>query len=429
MAKLNFNIFNRAGTAPDKPARRGFGYSAGTSVNEDSAMKVSAAYRGLMYISTQVAKLPWNVKDAQNNVLDNEIAKILNTAPNKEMNAFTFRLFMVQQAIIHGNAYAEIVRDFAGRPKELHIFNTADVEPVRDLDGRLWYRIVGGSKSDKGGDVYLKPSDVFHVRNFHTKDGISGQGFVTYAIDILGISLGADGFANSLYANGGMPSGILTMPGTLADEAYERLKKSWKENHGGRKTGGVAILEEGLTFQPVTFTPDVMQFLESRKFNVLEIARFLGVPPSKLFDSGSMTYNNIEHANLEVATDTLDAWARNLESEADVKLLNYNHSGRKTELDLYAVFRGDMKTRSDYFNKMLQNGAITSNEIRTKEGYAPYEGGDEYYIATNNFSPVRRLNEIIDAQISKGAPVEPKKDETEEELKAAAAKYLKKRNI
>jgi phage portal protein BeeE len=175
-------------------------------------------------------------------------------------------------------------------------------------------------------------------------------------------------------------------------------------------------------------TPDVLQFLESREFNILEIARFLGLPPSKLFDIKGQNYNSQEQSNLEVATDTLDAWTKNLEIEADIKLLNKRFGGRRTEMDLYEIFRGDMTTRANYFSKMMQAGAITPNQIRMKEGLAPYEGGDRYWIAVNNFSPADRVDEIIDSQITKNEPQPARQPETqnqqEAELTNAAIRYL-----
>src|SRR5690606_4285449 len=113
------------------------------------------------------------------------------------------------------------------------------------------------------------------------------------------------------------------------------------------------------------------------------------------------TYSNVEQSNLEVATDTLDTWATNLEMEADVKILNNRYGGRFTDIDLYSIFRGDMKSRSDYFKAMLSIGAMTPNQIRAREGLPGYgEVGDNYYIATNNFTPVKRMDEVIDAEIT-----------------------------
>jgi Phage portal protein len=133
---------------------------------------------------------------------------------------------------------------------------------------------------------------------------------------------------------------------------------------------------------------------------------------------------------LEVATDTLDSWAVNLEMEADVKILNYRYGGKYTELDLYAVFRGDMKTRADYFKAMMGVGAMTPNQIRAREGQAPYPEGDKYYIATNNFTPVDRLDEVIDAQIepkgSEPSGEEQPKEKKPSQIEDAVIKFLNK---
>jgi HK97 family phage portal protein len=326
------------------------------------------------------------------------------------MTSMGLKLFLVQTAIVKGNAYAEIERYIDGRPKALWPLNPNIVHPYRDADGVLWYHIMGSGVD--GGDVYLKPKDIFIVQNFHTKDGFQGQSLIGYAMDTLGISLGADKFANALFANGGLPSGVLNYPGKLDDETFLRLKESWQESQGGRKTGSIAVLEDGVTFNPIAHAPDTLQFLESRKFNVTEIARFLGIPPTKLFDSHAAKYNNIEHANLEVATDTLDSWCRRLEAEADIKLLNGRFKGYRSEFDLYQVFRGDMDTRSKYFSLMMQCGAMTPNQIREKESMPPYKGGDRYFIATNNYTPEDRMDEVIDAQIAPKQMAAPKQEST-----------------
>lgn len=409
--------------------RRGFGYSGGTLVYDESAMQVSAYYRGVVYISTQIAKLPWDVKDKNNNVQDSAISNLLSLAPNPEMNAMTFRLLAVQTAINYGNFYAEIERNMLGTPIAIWPIPTNWVTVKRTEQGELVYQVSNSGLGDSE-TVYLAKEDVFHIKNFHTKDGITGQGLIAYARDILGISLGADTMANSLFANGGLPSGVLEHPGKLSDAAYARIKESWKHNYGGRKSGGVAILEEGLKFNALSMSPDILQFLESRQFNVLEIARFLGLPPTKLFDVKAATFNNQENSNLEVATDTLDAWAKNFEMEADIKILNKRFGGRYSEMDLYAVFRGDMDTRANYFSKMMQTASLTPNEIREKEGLAPYAGGDRYYVAVNNYSPADRIDEIVDSQISKGdsaTTAKPVDANISAELEQEAIRFLKGR--
>jgi HK97 family phage portal protein len=405
-------------------------YNSGSLVTSETAMKVSGYYRGIVYISTQIAKLPLLMKDSKNSTIENSVFDLLNINPNDEMTAFDFKVNMVQMAIHEGNSYAEIERNIQGQPVKLHLLDHSKVEKWRSTDGTIVYRVLGGSHD--GSDVFLPYRDMLHFKNFITTDGQVGQGIVRYAQDTLGISLSASKFAGGLFQNGGMPSGVITVEGELSDEAFARIKSSWKENHGGQKTGGTAVFEEGAKYTPLSFSPDVMQFLESRKFGVLEIARFLGLPPTKLFDGDSATYNNIEHANLEVALDTLDSWARNIESEIDVKLSNRRKTRIRSEFDMYAIFRGDMNTRSNYFQKMMQNAAITPNEIREKEGMAPYEGGDRVFLATNNFSPIDRVDEIIDAQVNGSSENETNNQSTEEkknenELNNAALEFLKKR--
>lgn len=411
--------------------RRGFSLSGGVLITDDTAMKVSAFHRGVIYVSTQIAKLPWDVKDKDNKTAphDDRVAKLIRLAPNPEMNSMNFRLWAIQTAIITGNAYSEIERDAMGRPVAIWPLESRNVEMWRDVNGSLFYRV----NNFKGGTVFIRPENIYHIRNFHTKDGLQGQGIVAYATDTLGISAGADKMARNLFANGGIPSGILKHPGTLSEKAYERIKDSWKAQNSGDNSSGVALLEEGTEFEALNLDPNVLQFLESRKFGVLEIARFLGVPPTKLFDMSNATFSNVENANLEVATDTLDAWANNLEMEADVKLLSNRFGGRFSQIDLYAVFRGDMAARATYFKNMMSTGALTPNEIREYESLPGYVGGDRYYIATNNYSPADRIDELFDAQVRNGGKAnnsnskDPKEEDLDDELKKAAIQKLKSR--
>jgi len=430
------NIFKRVWARVTTPGKYIFGsrsafYSRGsTTVTEDTAMQVAAFNRGLIYISTQIAKLPWEVKDSDNEIVtDGNIPYLLGLSPNPEMNAFMFRLMMVQQAIIKGNSYAEIERDGVGRPVGLWPLESNRMEALRTPEGKLIYAYGDPEK----GTIYFNPRDIFHLRNFHTKDGIIGQGVVSYGREVLGIQIAADNMAAGLFHNSGIPSGVIYHPGKLSDEAFKRLKDSWAEQQSGKKSGSTSILEEGSKYEPINVDANTLQFLQSRQFGVLEIARFLGIPPTKLFDVTAATFSNVEQANLEVATDTLDTWATNLEMEADVKLLNNRYGGRYSDINLYAIFRGDMKARSGYFKDMMSVGAITPNQIRALEGMPAYEEGDEYYIATNNFTPVSRMNEVIDAEIEQkkkpnAAPAspEPKKTPADEAVQQAVLEYLVK---
>lgn len=422
--------------------RRAFNFFGKSVVDEDGSMQIAAFNRGVVYISTQIAKLPWDVKGADKKIISgNPIASLLNLEPNTEMSAFMMKTMLIQQAIIHGNAFCEIERNIQGAPIALWPLFSRGMEMRRDPDtGRLFYRYTANLAGGSSAPTDLDPEDVFHVKNFHTKDAIVGQGVVAYGKEVLGINIATDDMAGGLFRNGGLPSGVVTHPGTMSDEAYRRLKDSWKEQQGSRNAGGTAILEEGSKYEAINHTPDTLQFLQSRQFGVLEIARFLGLPPTKLFDVVAAKYANVENSNLEVATDTLHSWSAMLCQEADIKLLNSRYGGRYTEIDLYEIFRGDMASRATYFKTMMSVGAMTPNEIRDREGLPSYPQGDNFYIATNNFTPVDRMDEIIDADIEQktkpaAAPAQPPakkggseddRNESQKQVAAAVIKYLNK---
>lgn len=382
-------------------------------------MQVSAFYRGCSYIATQVGKLPWDIKTLNNKLINSEsdIWGLLNRAPNEDMSAFNFRVLMVYQCLLRGNGFAEVIRNGFGKIVALYPIMNQDICAIRDAKNKMYYQIYNTVTGDR---VYLRQDEVLHFRNIHTEDGINGLSVINYAAKVLGIAAGADKMAGALYENGGLPSGVLETDATLNENVIERLKESWKKKFGRNKAGGVAVLEQGMKFNAINFAPDVLQFLESRQFSVIEIARMLSVPPSKLYVIEAQTYNNIEHASLEVGNDTIDVWAKNFEGEVDRKLLD--DKDHKTDMDLYAIFRGDMKTRGEYFSKMMGNGAITPNEIRTKEGMEEYDEGNEFYISSNNLTPVSRQDEIIDSQIKE----KDNKDESEL-TKALTNKINKKR--
>ena len=420
-------------TANNQPGfwRSVFNFVAGVRVQEDTAMQVAAYYRAVMYISTQVSKLPWVVKDSKNLEVSHKITRLLDLAPNSEMSAMSFRLAMVINAINHGNAFAEIERDKAGRPINLWPIPSDCVQFYRDASGKLFYWVSGSNALGENFNILMDPYDIFHIKNFHTRDGVVGQGVVAYGSQVLGIAIASDKMASNLFKNAGMPSGVLSTPGKVSPEARERMRESWNKRHGvgEGESGGTALLEEGVTFTAINMDPDVMQFLESRKFSVLEVSRFTGVPPTKLFDASAATFNNQENSNLEVANDTLHFWVRQLEVEADIKLLNYRYGGFYTDIDLDEVFRGDKAGRGNYYKDLMQVGAITPNEIRAKEGMAGYEEGDTFYIARNNYAPADRIDEIVDAEIksknkSVTTPQKEEPSEEERELTRAAAKFL-----
>lgn len=410
---------------PQPVRSRSYVRSGGSVIDENSAMRASAYYRGVVYVSSQLAKMPFRVRGKKGEFLSSPVSSLIELEPNPETTSFMFRLMLTQQAINHGTGYAEIERNMRGEPIALWPIKSTHVMAERDADGNLFYRIVGGGIGARS-DAFLRPKDMLVIPNLHTHDGIHGLGLIDYAREVLGIAVGADKFANSLYANSGMPAGILKVPGRLDDEGADRLKESWKNYYGGRKVGGVAVLEQGTDFEAINWAPDVLQFIETRKMSVEDIARFLGVPPSKLYSAEAQKFRNIEHGNIEVITDTIGAWVVLWEQQVDIKLLNKRFGGRTSDFDMAAMYRGDLQTTGEYYQKLFGLGAKSSNEIRRREGDPDIKDGDRYYIATNNFTPLDRMDEKIDAEIKSGEPKTVEKTDEEKSIDGSVAKILRR---
>ena len=380
------------------------------------ALCVPEFNRGVQYISGQIAKLRFTVKDAKNRELkDNRTYRLFAHKPNEESTSFQLRQWLVTNAILYGNAYCEIVKDRLERPVALWPLGPHEITAIRDENGDLKYR-MGWPRNP--GKPYLNPSEVFHLRNTYSDDGVMGISTLRYAFRSLGISSKSADFALRVFTHGGVSTGFLKMKeSSLSEEAIKRLETDFKDPS---KT--VKVLEEGMEYIPNTVS-EALQFLDTRKFGVLEIARFLGVSPSKLFHNEKYVASSVEEANIESAIDTLDTWCKNFEEEIDRKLL-MNQPGVHAQFDLYDLFRGNMQSRAEYFKKMLEIGVLSPNEIREKEGLNPYPGGEKYFIPTNNLSPIDRMDEQIDAKIKSqtmpkaptAAPEEKEDDDEKEKM-------------
>ena len=391
---LNFKKFFNLRKTRDEPLYGSINYYADTSptFHPHQAAGIAEWYRGISYLSGQIAKLKFCVKDSENReVKESKVSALFNKRINRDSTAFSVKKWMVKQAIEYGNAYLEIERDMVGRPIALWPLQEGYVTPWRDMNGNLYYRAA----RPVGDYVPISPDRIFHLRNMYTRDSVVGISTITFAARSLGISKSAAEFALQIFTTGGVASGYLKHPRALSDKARKELQQAWHNKDS--LLGKIKILQEGMEFVPNQVT-DGLQFLETRRFSVLEVSRFLGISPSKLFHSEKYVAASVEEANIESAIDTIDTWCKNFQDEIDKKLLS-NQVGYKSEFDLYDLFRGNMQSRAEYFKKMFEIGAISSNEIREKEGLAPYDKGEKYYLPINNLTPVDRIDEQIDASI------------------------------
>lgn len=386
---------------------------AGVYVDEDRAMTHAAVWACVRIISESIGALPWRLYQRTENgseLLENDLDYLLHVEANDEQSALSFRETILANALLWGNGYAEID---GGQINAQKLWPIAPdrIHPDRTADGTLWY-VVDGQPA-------LPQRKVFHLKGLGF-DGMAGHSVIRHAARSVGIGIALDVMAAGTFANGLNPSLLLkrTDNRELSPEAVEEMYAQLSRRFGGPNNAMKAMyLGAGMEAQAVGMPLDDAQFLESRKFQVAEIARWFRVPPHKLADLDKATFSNIEHQSLEFVTDTLVPWVRRLESEAQIKLLGRNtrYSGRVySKINLAGLLRGDIASRYQAYAVGRQWGWLSANDIRALEDMNRIPGGDEY-LAPMNMVPADLLRELAEtpapAQKSSpdlSAPVEDK---------------------
>ncbi len=355
--------------------------SAGMNVNHDTALQFAAVFRATNYIASQVAMMPWRVMLESNGRRDltatHPVDKLLHRRPNPEMSAYTFRETLIAWALTWGNGYAEIERDSANRPIALWPLSPDRVEVKRDDDGNIVYEITG-----KGERKYVTGNDIFHLHGLGF-DGLVGYSVVNLARRAIGVGMAAEQMGASFFENGTVTSMVAEHPEAFGEQAFKNFTdslKGWLQ--GPRKAHNPLIVEEGIKIKSLSMPMDDAQFLETRQFQVEEIARWFGLPPHKLQSLDKATFSNIEQQAIEVVTDALQPWVVRLEQEADYKLLS-NRSNFYTKINMNALLRGDMASRSTFYREMWNLGVLSTNDIRELEDMNPVPYGEKRFVQLN----------------------------------------------
>lgn len=371
-----------------------FGRStAGKRVNEFTAMQTTAVYACVRILAESIAGLPLHVYayrgEGRERVPGHPLFTILHDAPNPEMTSFVFRETLMVHLLLWGNAYAQILRDRAGRVAGLYPLLPNHMSVNRDEDGRLYYtyqRVTDENPNFKrGGEVILPAEDVLHIPGLGF-DGLIGYSPITMARNAVGMTLACEEYGASFFANGARPGGVLQHPGVLKDPA--KLRESWQAVYGGAaNTGKVAVLEEGMTYQQIGIPPEEAQFLETRKFQVDEIARLYRIPPHMVGDLDKSSFSNIEQQSLEFVKYTLNPWVVRWEQALQKSLLFPEERKRYfIRFNVDGLLRGDYQSRMQGYAVGRQNGWLSANDIREMEDMNPIpaeEGGDTYLINGN----------------------------------------------
>ena len=262
----------------------------------------------------------------------------------------------------------------------------------RDDKGHLYYQYQmqdSDAPTMKNGTVILKPSDVLHVPGLGF-DGLVGYSPIAMAKNAIGLAIATEEYGAKFFANGATPGGILEYPGTVKNP--EAVRESWTKGFSGNNSHKVAVLEEGMKYTPISISPNEAQFLETRKFQIDEIARIFRVPPHMVGDLEKSSFSNIEQQSLEFVKYTLNPWCVRWEQAMNQQLLSKEEQGRYfIKFNVDGLMRGDYESRMNGYAIGRQNGWLSANDIRELEDLnrIPTEDGGDEYLVNGNMLPVK----------------------------------------
>ena len=422
-------LFSGLFRARDAPQNRtsGSAYSfflgnstSGKRVNERTSMQMTAVYSCVRILSEAVAGLPlhfyrYTDNGGKEKAADHPLYFLLHDEPNPEMTSFVFRETLMTHLLLWGNAYAQIIRNGKGEVIGLYPLMPDRMGVERDSKGQLYYEYtvsMEDAPTVKGSTVILPPTEVLHIPGLGF-DGLVGYSPIAMAKNAIGMAIACEEYGAKFFANGAQPSGVLEHPGTLKDPS--RVRESWQSTFGGSHNANkVAVLEEGMKYTPISISPEQAQFLETRKFQINEIARIFRVPPHMVGDLEKSSFSNIEQQSLEFVKYTLDPWVSRWEQSMARSLLTAEEKKKYfVKFNVDGLLRGDYQSRMNGYAVGRQNGWMSANDIRELENLdrIPEEAGGDLYLINGNMMPLS----MSGAAYQKGKE-EPNEDEEVLEL-------------
>ena len=412
------SIFSGLFKSRDKPQNRTAGSSyaffmggttAGKLVTERSAMQMTAVYSCVRILAEAIAGLPVHLyrytdDGGKEKALDHPLYLLLHDEPNPEMSSFVFRETLMTHLLLWGNAYAQVIRNGRGEVVALYPLMPNKMTVDRDDKGQLYYQYLR-STDEAGGKnetVILKPSDVLHIPGLGF-DGLVGYSPIAMAKNAIGLAIATEEYGAKFFANGAAPSGVLEHPGTIKDP--QRVREAWQSQFGGSQNSGkIAVLEEGMKYTPISISPEQAQFLETRKFQINEIARIFRVPPHMVGDLEKSSFSNIEQQSLEFVKYTLDPWVIRWEQSIQRTLLTPTEKKEYfVKFNVEGLLRGDYQSRMNGYATARQNGWMSANDIRELENLdrIPAEQGGDLYLINGNMLPLQSAGAFANTETGK----------------------------
>ncbi|WP_429158913.1 phage portal protein [Desulfitispora alkaliphila] len=366
--------------------------SSGKHVDERTAMQTSAVYACVRILSETIASLPLHTyvrtNKGKEKALDHPLYNLLHDAPNDEMTSFVFRETLMGHLLLWGNAYAQVMRDGRGKVISLYPLMPDKMTVKRSEGGEIYYSYQKDSE-----EFILRSFEVLHIPGLGF-DGLLGHSPIAMAKQAIGMAIATEEYGATYFKNGANPGGVLEHPGILKDPA--KVRDSWNSVYGGSNNANrVAVLEEGLSFKPISIPPEQSQFLQTRKFQINEIARIFRIPPHMIGDLEKSSFSNIEQQSLEFVKYTLTPWLSRWEMAMKKTLLS--PSEKKDyffKLNVEGLLRGDYKTRMEGYSIGIQNGFLSPNDVRHLEDMNPIEHGD-IYVANGNLLKLQDIGAYV----------------------------------
>ena len=358
--------------------------SSGKSVNEKTALQTTAVYACVRILAETIASLPLHTyrysPGGKEKAQEHPLYHLLHSEPNPEMTSFVFRETLMGHLLLWGNAYAQIIRDGRGRVLGLYPLLPSKMLVNRTDQGILYYQY---EKDDR--THFLPDTEVLHIPGLGF-DGLVGYSPIAMAKNAIGMAIATEEYGAKFFANGASPGGVLEHPGVVKDPG--KIRESWNAVYqGSGNAHRVAVLEEGMKFQPIGIPPEQAQFLETRKYQLNEIARIFRIPPHMIGDLEKSSFSNIEQQSLEFVMYTLDPWV--IRWEQAISRVLFSDSEKRqyfVKFNVDGLLRGDYQSRMNGYAVGRQNGWLSANDIRELENLnriSPELGGDLYLINGN----------------------------------------------
>jgi HK97 family phage portal protein len=402
----------------------GYGAASGAAVTGSTAVNFAAFFSGVFQICQTIASCRTTLFKESGDFVKNPwknhpVYSLLTRKTNNFMNAFTWKERMQYHAMIWGNGYSFIQRDGGLRPVALWPLNPERITPkIVETEGQE-ARLVYIFRDKAGQPIEYAQDQIFHLTGFGF-DSVKGYSLLEIARDTIGLGLSQQEFSGKFLANGAHLGGILNVKKAIGEQAKKTLRERFSDMYSGvANSGKFAVVEtEELAYTPLGMPLADAQFLESKIFQLGEIARILNISPYKLKDYSHATFSNIEHLGIEYATDTIRPWAERWEAAIDTQLLTDAEGKRGfAEFDLASIQRGDMKTQNEAYNAARNGGWMNANEIRYRQSMNPIEGeraGTMYWMPANMTDASKEPPDPVAPKMIEASPDEEPDDDNDD---------------